>query len=67
MLPKGRDEFKLLEAMGKETANVHLGSGHAIGKVKRDLIKRHQGWLHDAATTMAEATMRDWHDWSRQG
>jgi hypothetical protein len=25
MLPKGRDERKLLEAMGRETANVHLG------------------------------------------
>src|SRR5215813_14209519 len=25
-LPKGRDEYRLLEAMGRETANIHLGS-----------------------------------------
>jgi len=31
MLPKGHDEYKLLEAMGRETANVHLGSKRAIG------------------------------------
>jgi hypothetical protein len=29
MLPKGRDEYKLLEAIGRETANVHLGCTQA--------------------------------------
>jgi hypothetical protein len=63
MLPKGRDEYKLLEAMGRETANVHLGSKRAIAKVKRDLRKRSDGWLHDAAKAMAQATSEDWRSW----
>jgi hypothetical protein len=63
MLPKGRDEYKLLEAMGRETANVHLGSRRAVDKVKRDLKKRPQGWLHHAAKTMVQATTDDWQSW----
>jgi Uncharacterized protein conserved in bacteria (DUF2252) len=62
-LPKGRDEYKLLEAMGRETANVHLGSRRAVEKVKRDLSKQPQGWLHEAAKKMVQATTRDWHEW----
>ena len=63
MLTKDRDEYKLLEAMGRETANVHLGSRRAIEKVKRDLSKRPKDWLHEAAKTMVQATIKDWHDW----
>jgi hypothetical protein len=37
MLPKGRNEYKLLEAMDRETAHVHLGSRRAIEKVQRDI------------------------------
>ena len=33
-LPKGRDEYRLLERMGRETANVHLGSSRVIDRVK---------------------------------
>lgn len=63
MLPKGHDEYKLLEAMGRETANIHLGSKRAVGKVKRDLIKRPSGWLHTAAKAMVQATTADWQSW----
>jgi len=63
MLPKGRDEYKLLEAMGHETANVHLGSKRSITKVKRDLSKRPEGWLHAAAKAMVRATTEDWQSW----
>ncbi len=63
MLPKGHDEYKLLEAMGKETANIHLGSGRAAGKVKRDLNRRRDGWLHTAAKAMVQATTEDWQSW----
>lgn len=63
MLPKGHDEYRLLEAMGRETANVHLGSKRAIGKVKRDLPKRPDGWLHTAAREMVRATTEDWQSW----
>ncbi len=64
VLPKGRDEYKLLEAMGRETANIHLGSAGAIKRVKRDLNKRPEGWLHDAAKIMVQATTNDWRNWS---
>jgi hypothetical protein len=64
MLPKGHDEFKLLEAMGRETANIHLGSKRAIGRVKRDLKKRPDGWLHTAAKAMVHATSEDWRSWN---
>jgi hypothetical protein len=63
MLPKGHDEYKLLEAMGKETANIHLGSKRAAGKVKRDLTRRPDGWLHTAAKAMVHATAQDWQSW----
>jgi Uncharacterized protein conserved in bacteria (DUF2252) len=65
MLPKGRDEYKLLEAMGRETANVHLGTSPAIAKVKRDLIRRPKDWLHAAAKAMVQATVEDWQNWCR--
>lgn len=65
MLTKGRDEYKLLEAMGRETANVHLGSARGIAKVKRDVSKRPQGWLHNAGKTMVQATVEDWREWCR--
>ncbi len=62
-LPKGHDEHKLLEAMGRETANVHLGTKQAMEKIKRDLRKRPRGWLHEVARTMLEATTEDWKSW----
>jgi len=63
MLPKGHDEYKLLEAMGRETANVHVGSKRAAEKIKRDLNKRPDGWLHTAAKAMVHATTEDWRSW----
>jgi len=62
-LPKHKDVRKLLEAMGRETANIHLARRDAIQKVQRDLAKRRAGWLHQAATTMVEATTTDWQAW----
>jgi len=59
-LPKGGDEYKLLEAMGRETANVHLGSKQLIAKVRRDLSRRPKGWLHAGAVALVQATTEDW-------
>jgi hypothetical protein len=63
--PREKDEAKLLHAMGWETANVHLGSGHTK-EVLADLSKRRAGWLHKAATNMVTATKRDWKDWQAE-
>jgi hypothetical protein len=63
-LPRVRDELRLLQAMGWETANVHLGSAR-----RRDLVAalRGQGkdWLARAARTMDDALTADWEDWRK--
>ena len=62
-LPHRTDDLRLLRAMGRETANIHLGSKDAVAAVKADLAKRPVKWLFDAATAMAEATKADWKEW----
>ena len=63
--PSRRDEFKILRAMGRETANVHLASSEAVPAVQRDLKRRGKTWLHSAAQTMADAVLKDWKEWRR--
>jgi len=64
-LPKQRDEEKLLYSMGREIANMHFGTPRAIEAVKKDMAKRNGKWLHKAAKTMLEATLRDWKVWRK--
>lgn len=64
-LPKRRDEYRLLQAMGWETANVHLGSKPAIKAVLHDLGRRPAAWLRSAAKAMVKATIKDWEDWKQ--
>ncbi|MEO7652867.1 MAG: DUF2252 family protein, partial [Bryobacteraceae bacterium] len=61
-LPKQRDEVRLLQAMGRETANVHLGSARSE-VLRKDLQSRPRGWLFSAATAMKAAMLRDWEEW----
>jgi len=63
-LPKKRDHDKLLRAMGRETANIHLGTPAQTKAIERDLKKRHSRWLRHAAEDMAEAVLADWKDWA---
>jgi uncharacterized protein DUF2252 len=62
-LPNVKDELKLLEAMGNETANIHLGSPRAAGKVLSDLRKRPGKWLLKASAAMMKETVADWDEW----
>jgi len=62
-MPRERDESKLLQVMGFETANVHLGTPRAAKMILRDLDKRPAKWLHVAASSMVKATMKDWNAW----
>ncbi|MEH1847472.1 MAG: DUF2252 family protein [Nostoc sp.] len=56
--------YKLLEAMGWETANVHLGSeADVIKEVLKDLKNREEDWLSKAAEKMWEVTSDDFNDW----
>ena len=62
-LPKERDETRLLQAMGWETANIHLGSAQAR-TIQNDLKKRPRGWLMNAARRMEKAVRADFEDYS---
>jgi hypothetical protein len=62
-LPAKRDELRLLQSMGWETANVHLGTGKARVLLK-DLEKRRKGWLYAAAREMEKAVLADFEDYS---
>jgi len=64
-LPKTRDELKLLHAMGWETANIHVGTKAAVGRVLKDLNQRPGKWLRRAAEAMAKATLEDWKRWAK--
>jgi len=64
-MPADRDELKLLQAMGWETANIHLGMPNAAREIRRHLRKQSPGWLHTAAKEMAQAVEIDWRTWNR--
>ena len=64
-LPKSKDELKLLHAMGWDTANIHLGTPTAVGRVRQDLKKRPLKWLPKATEAMAQATIDDWKKWPK--
>ena len=66
-MPRRRDEWRLLRAMGWETANVHGYSGLRRAAIARHLSARKDGWLLEAAGAMAAATIEDWRVWKRQG
>jgi len=62
-LPRGRDDSKLLRAMGWELANVHLGTpAAAIGS---DLRRRPARWLQAAVQDMTTAMVDDHRAWRR--
>jgi hypothetical protein len=59
-LPKERDEYTLLHAMGKEVANVHLGSSGCVKSVLKDLSGRDKKWLRRAGKQMARVMVKEW-------
>jgi hypothetical protein len=61
--PAVRDNRRILHAMGRETANVHVGTPEAIPAIESDLKKRKSRWLQEAAHAMIDVTMRDWKTW----
>jgi len=63
-LPEDRNELKLLAAMGRETANIHLGNGETARKaIGEDLDKRHAKWLRKEAEAMVDSVNADWKQW----
>jgi Uncharacterized protein conserved in bacteria (DUF2252) len=55
-----RDEAALLEAMGWETANIHLGTLETTPAIVADLQKRSGDWLVQASRVMLRAVAQDW-------
>lgn len=66
-LPTQRDEARLLNAMGHETANLHLATPAARAKILRHLARQPKTWLETAARAMAKATKADWKTWRSRG
>jgi hypothetical protein len=62
-LATGRAECHLLEAMGRETANIHVGTVEKRRAILKDLRGRKGNWLLGAAQAMADAMEKDWHVW----
>jgi uncharacterized protein (DUF2252 family) len=65
VLPKGREELRLLFAMGWETANIHLGSRSAVKKIRQHIDRLKPGWLSVSAKSMADAVTLDWRVWRK--
>lgn len=56
-------ELRLLEAMGCEAANIHLGTPEKTKMIRKDLGRRKGKWLLAAAQAMASACEQDWKAW----
>ena len=65
-LPARRDEFRLMRAMGWETANIHLGSRERCKNVRNDLDKRKAKWLRNSAREMARTVHKEWEQWKKE-
>jgi len=63
LLPRGGDDLRLLNAMGRETANIHLGSRNARQQIRRHLGQIRPNLLSCAVKDMAEAVHKDWRAW----
>ena len=63
MLGTSRSESRLLEAMGVETANIHVGTTEKRRAILKDLRRRKVNWLLAAAERMADAMAKDWRVW----
>jgi hypothetical protein len=62
-LGSARGECRLLEAMGREVANTHLGTPEKAKAIRKDLRQRKGKWLLSAAQAMADASAKDWKAW----
>lgn len=54
---------KLLHAMGRDLASIHIGSVDLHKRIGRDLEKRRAGWLVAATTAARKKVLADYADW----
>ncbi|HSZ64283.1 MAG TPA: DUF2252 family protein [Terriglobales bacterium] len=62
-LGTSRGECRLLEAMGRETANIHVGTEEKRKAILNDVRGRKANWLINAAEKMADVMEKDWRVW----
>jgi hypothetical protein len=55
--------MQMLQAMGLELANIHLGTGEGRAAVHSDLSKRRSGWLNEAAGVAAKFVISEHGEW----
>lgn len=65
VLPKNRDECRLLFSMGWETANIHLGNRERGREIGKHLKSQKSNWLYAAAREMVAAVNQDWQAWRK--
>jgi hypothetical protein len=65
-LTNNRGECRLLEAMGRETGNIHVGTEEKRKLILKDLRGRKKNWLVDAAQANADAMEKDWRVWKER-
>jgi len=65
VLPRNRDECRLLFSMGWETGNVHLGNRVGMKPARKHLRSQKPNWLYGAARRMVSAVKDDWQAWKR--
>jgi hypothetical protein len=58
-------EDEMLEAMGRELANIHLGVADRSAAIQQDLNARGDRWLVGATEKAADATKREFEQWKR--
>jgi uncharacterized protein (DUF2252 family) len=58
-------DLPMLEAMGHELANIHLGTGEHRAAVENDLAGRKKGWLTHATEAAVKSVNDEFKDWSR--
>lgn len=61
------EELRLLESMGWETANIHLGTKTSRKAILGYMDKQKRKWLHIAAEKMLQAVNEDWKTWAKSG
>jgi len=65
VLPRNRDECRLLFSMGWETGNIHLANREVAKAIRKHLAKQKSTWLYSAAREMAAVVKRDWQFWRK--
>src|SRR5271155_310598 len=67
LIPQVHDEGTLLQAMGSEAANVHLGTKRQVKNILKHLRRMKPDWLRSAAKSMAKALEQDWKHYKKSG